>query len=344
MRWAKLTKRSRAFAALTLLAWLGVWSGNARASETEHPSLVLDYQRDAGAEGCPDESRFRDEVEARLGYAPFTSQASTRIVVRVVRVGAGLKATVQRRSNGSVTGERTLESSDSECRELAPALILAVTIAIDPRAFVRAAPAPPAKEPLPPPAAHQTVAPTVVTVEAKPPPRVVVPEVKAPLTWFGFVGAAVSYGALPGTAFGPAASVGVRRRALSLEAGAEADLVSATVTNPNGPGQADATLWRLSVVPCTRAKAFLLCALPSVGVMFGRGVGLDVPRSASTPWGALGVRAGLELNAGALLLVRVAADVQGIVTPTSLYVDRTSVWASPPLTAGLHVSLGMQTR
>jgi len=100
----------------------------------------LIYQRDQGTSTCPDAARIRQLVSARLGYMPF-ADAGTR-VLRVVIVKR------QQRFVGTIAWTdkpSARELNEAMCGELAEALALAISIAIDPLAAMRApkpAPAP----------------------------------------------------------------------------------------------------------------------------------------------------------------------------------------------------------
>jgi len=107
--------------------------------------------RDKSASECPDERALRDEVGARLGYEPFTPDASSLVVVVFRREGATLRGTVQMRdAAGNVKGERTLASSHGDCEELASTTALTISILLDPRSGM-VAPRPSEPEPVPAP-------------------------------------------------------------------------------------------------------------------------------------------------------------------------------------------------
>jgi hypothetical protein len=86
----------------------------------EHPTSSLTYERQRGAEQCPDEAELRDAVSARLGYVPFRDEAPqhVRTVIRGER--GGLLATVDVfDAVGELVGQREIRSRTRDCEELA---------------------------------------------------------------------------------------------------------------------------------------------------------------------------------------------------------------------------------
>jgi len=91
------------------------------------------YARGQGAESCPDETTLRAAVVARLGYDPFVLSAERTIIAMVAREHRTLRANVQIvDETGLVKGVRRLEAGFDQCRELAAAMALAISIAVDP--------------------------------------------------------------------------------------------------------------------------------------------------------------------------------------------------------------------
>ncbi|MGQ0506916.1 MAG: hypothetical protein ACT4TC_16520 [Myxococcaceae bacterium] len=124
-------------------------------------SVRLSYERGAGAEGCPDEQHLKDAVAARLGYDPFAEWGDRTVQAKVEsKNGVERVGTVHMlASDGKVLGSLKRSSKATDCSELAAAMELAITIAIDPLVLSRPEPPPP---PPPPPAKPE--------VEARPPP------------------------------------------------------------------------------------------------------------------------------------------------------------------------------
>ena len=93
---------------------------------------------------CPDESEIRRAVAARLGYDPFSPDAAHSIsAVIAVQDHHQLKGQVELRDRtGRVTGTRSLAST-RDCRELASAMELAISIAVDPKVLMAPRPVAP---------------------------------------------------------------------------------------------------------------------------------------------------------------------------------------------------------
>lgn len=128
------------------LLMVGVVSG--QVGPPAHPTFSLDYQRRSDT-GCPDRPHLQEAVAHRLGRNPWDDGAMQRFQVVIRRqTGGRLVANVDLvDAEGRRLGARVLRSADPECEELAAAVALAITIAIDPLAVV--APSMPTPEPPP---------------------------------------------------------------------------------------------------------------------------------------------------------------------------------------------------
>jgi hypothetical protein len=114
---------------VTMLVWL---LGGSTALAAEMPARLV-YERDAAAPGCPDEGVLRAEVAKRIGFDPFTDDAPRTIVCRVARLGHGLRARIEVGADGDrPRATRELFSKQDDCHELAEAVVVALSIAINP--------------------------------------------------------------------------------------------------------------------------------------------------------------------------------------------------------------------
>ena len=104
-----------------LMACLASSTAWADGSSSE-PSLQLEYAQSAG---CPGADRFADEVSSKLGFVPWSKASTDKLRVRIQRDGA------------EVVGSLELPNGDSKvlrdrsCQALFPALVTAVTVAVD---------------------------------------------------------------------------------------------------------------------------------------------------------------------------------------------------------------------
>lgn len=216
---------------------------------TAAPSARLEYSVAPGIDGCPDERWVHASVGARLGRDPFVDEAPTRVVVNISR-GAppALVALVEvTRPDGRV-GKRTLDSPTGDCLELASAVELAVSLALDP-----ASKRPPVVEapPAPPPVKE------VVVVQA--PPVVAPPPAITP---FGRVGALMTAGGLPGFSGGLLIGGGLLLRHFSIALEGRAHLPTRVLTTDS---TTTTFLALASLVPCLELGRFSGCLVGSVG-------------------------------------------------------------------------------
>lgn len=308
------------------------------------PSARLVYTRGAGAERCPEEGAIHDAVAARLGYDPFRADADMTVAASMGRLGRTLHARIEARDRaGHPAGVRTLSSSQSDCAELAAAVTLALSIAIDPLRLYRApSPPVPVPAPVPVPTPPRTEPPPASAgpspVERPRPPRADLPRPR-PATVHLVVGGggAVAFGAAPGPTVGFQAFVGLRARAASIALEARADL-PATAPTPSG-GEVDAGLVLATLAPCLHLGVAAVCALGSVGVL--RGTARDpsgsdaASRRGSQLFVAVGARVAVEIPLHRLLALRLHADGLLPVTRTTVAVGEANVWTTPTFAGAL---------
>jgi hypothetical protein len=301
----------------------------------------LSYVREKGAERCPDELALRDSVSSRLGYDPFDDHATRALRAVVRRSGTGLVAQVELfDESGHPQGERTLDASNADCVELAPAMAIAISLGIDPLAasgLPKRSP-PPSPEPSPPvpePPVRAAVPPAVPPAPAPvaPPPAAAGPPVHLRFA----VGGAVAIGISPeAPAFGGTVSAGVRRSWISVDLEGSAD-TSPTATR-SGVG-AKSELLMASLVPCVHLGVGLACALGGAGALGATGV-VSMPSSQHAFYADFGVRLGVEIPFGGLFFVGIHADGLATLTHVTYSIDGQPFWSTPPIAGALGVSLG----
>src|SRR5262249_3940922 len=150
---------------------------------------------------------------------------------------------------------RTLSSRRSDCGELASAMELAISIAIDPMSASRpAAPAPaptPAPTPSPPPERER---PKPVSV--------------TPTTFHASAGMIGTFGSAPGPALGVTLEGGARRGAVSLSLEGRVDVPASESLSM---GEVSGSLLVGSLVPCLHRGVFAGCGLITGGALRGGG-------------------------------------------------------------------------
>lgn len=174
----------------------GAASVNTAASRA--PRVHLSWVRDAeAAEACPDALHVQADVVRRLGFSPFVSgdasSASIEVLVTHSRT-LWQAAAVMRGADGTLRGNRRVESAAADCHSLAAAAALAIALMIDPEAAIRPTPLSPAPQPKPLPEPASPTPPV-----APPPPPAPLRGPRGALA----VGALVAGGVLPRAAVGP---------------------------------------------------------------------------------------------------------------------------------------------
>ena len=324
------------FAAAAAVIAASVIAPPRAAATTPRPAARLVYARPSEPAGCPDEAAVRDAVSSRLGYFPFDSRADRTVRARITSAGAGagLRAEVALVApNGEVTGGRQLSTPTGDCAELASAMELAISIAIDPLVVTRAtptAPAPAGPRPAPaPPPAPVAVTPAVVAVSAGAPVDAASPAaLRAGIDVLGSVGSA------PAPALGISAEVGLRWGRGSVALVARADL-PATRDDGSGRGGVQSSLLLASVVPCVHHGIALVCAIAAAGALQGSGVDVPDPQHATTAYLAGGARLGAELPLAGPLALRIRLEVLATPTRTALRIDGRDRWVTPTLSGNL---------
>ncbi len=292
---------------------------------------VLTYSVDPEIAGCPAEAEFRESVARQLGYDPFRSDATHRIVAEVNVSGEGIDGRLLwTDAHGQPEGERRLVSAVPSCGEFVKELTFALAVQIQLLSAASAA-APPVPAPLPPPAPPPPP-PSAPPSPAKP------TAVLAERAVFVGLGPTGEVGIVPSFTGGLRLFAGVRRGALSMEMAAEATL-PVTLRQADGTGFS-ATAFGATLAPCGHRGPLALCAVGMLGLLDVRGFGVDDPRSPSS----LVARVGLRLAFGEALSLHwaVGVHVDGLVslTPRTVSLNELPVWTMPPvaLVVGIDVA------
>ena len=304
-------------------------------------SARLVYQRDPGAESCPDEEALRAEVARRVGFNPFKEDASRVIICRISPIGHGLRVRIEVENGAeSPRSSRELVSKRADCQELSEALQVALSIAIHPVAY--AVPIDPEKEeeaapPESKPVQREVpkVAPPLSpdpadTLVAAPPPR---PDMEL------LVGAhvAVAAGLNPGLAYVATIDIGLAGRRYSTEADVRLVAPSSLAV---GSRSLRVWQWAALLATCAHQGPFSACLLGAGGMIYGTGVGFAISEKSNSPQVAAGARGAVEYPfAGRRLRLRAAIDLTAALTRTHFTVGGVDVWVSPRAAAVLALGL-----
>jgi hypothetical protein len=120
----------------------------ARADPPPRVSVRLDFQRGAGAAGCPGEGMLRDEVARRMGYDPFDSTGDDWLHVVLTRTVKGLAATIDRNPpSGKLPWHEVFPFKGFDCQALIVAVSPEIAGILEPAPSLASVATPP--EPVP---------------------------------------------------------------------------------------------------------------------------------------------------------------------------------------------------
>jgi len=313
-------------------------AGNVAAGEI---SVRLVYQRDPGAESCPDEEVLRAEVARRVGFNPFKEDANRVIICRIDRIGHGLRVRIEVENDVErPRSSRELVSKRADCQELSEALQVALSIAIHP--VVYAVPIDPEKEEEAAPAESKPVQredPKIVpplardpagTLVAAPPPQ---PDIELLVGAHG----AVAAGLNPGLAYVATIDIGLTGRRYSTEADVRLVAPSSVAV---GRGSLRIWQWSALLATCAHQGAFSACLLGSGGMIYGTGVGFAISEKSNSPQLSAGARGAVDYPfAGRRLRLHAAIDLTAALTRTHFTVGGIDAWVSPRAGAVLAIGL-----
>jgi hypothetical protein len=337
------------FAASALWLAVGATTGPAQgvaAAPVEGAAAMrLLYVRERGAEACPDEATLRSAVVGRLGYDPFVESAGAALFARIGRSETGLRGSIERVDEvGFSRGKRELVTEGEGCEEMARAVALSMSIAIDPERAALAADASGA----PPPAAAAPVESTPAAPEPAREPSSPLQQ-KGPLlahelsnadkasdatdpkpqrlSFSNSLSGLAMLGAGPAPAFGGLLAVQIGPGSWLLGAGGR--LVRTPPADVERGARLQTTLAAGELSICVRKRVIDACMLGLAGATWVRGGGVDTPRTDSGAFVALGMRLGsyLPLSRAVALLAHVEGF--GVISPIRAEVDRQQVWEAP---------------
>jgi hypothetical protein len=321
------------------LAAVGVLvSAATAAADPPVAAASLTYERQSGAEACPDEPELREQVKVRLGYDPFQNDAPHRVSVRIAPHGKGLRARIQTSdasaTPNATTAVRELDGEGDGCDELLQSVVLAVSLAIDPRSFAgpRAAPLPPS-----PVAPEPPLLPSKAPVAAPPPSS----PSASPWTIQIDAAARIGFGLVPNVSLGPVVDVrvGQRRWALVAEAGADLPTSSRYEAGSSGPG-VQASLLRGGLGACGILAWLSLCGRVDFGALEGSGTGMTVATTATTFYADVALGAGLDVPIASGIHAIARAEMLAPLTRTPLEIGMAHVWTAPTLAGSFALGVG----
>lgn len=279
---------------------------------TAAPEAQLAYRVQPGVTGCPDERWVRAAVAARLGRDPFTESAAARVDVNISSstppaLEAQLTVT---RENGRV-GRRLLDSPSGDCMELASAVELAISLALDPAMRTT--------KPEPEPAV--VVVTPVIAEPVLPPVEVPTPVPVAFRARAALLGTA---GAVPGFTGGLLVGGGIAVSRFSVSLEARAHLPTGVVV---GGRRVSSFLFLGSLVPCVELGVFQGCVVGSLGALqFEEGTSRETSVMAQA-----GARVALRFKLWEHIAISPWLEGVVILTRTTLSLDGAQLWTTWPV-------------
>jgi hypothetical protein len=318
---------------LGVIGPLALASAGARAD----PGLAqaeLRYSLGPGAGRCPEVAAMREAVAARLGYVPWREGASRTVAVTVERGGQELRARIELRdAAGRIEGQRELASRSADCRELAAAIELAVSLAVDPLSLAR-----PSGQRLGPRAQSHDGEPIPEQKRASPGSGASDPA-PGQLEVSASVGGHFAFASAPSPTGGLTLQGRLRVRALSAALEGRIDFPS---YGDVPGGQVSTALYLGSVVGCYHPWRLMGCALFAAGGLRGTGHGLDGAESHTLPYLACGLRLGIEIPIVPRLAVRVYGDFLVALSHITLQTSgehAAELWSTPAVSGDLGLAL-----
>jgi hypothetical protein len=321
------------------LAWVWVAvAPKAASADSLVAQASLSYEREAGAEACPDEAALREQVALRLGYDPFQPEAPHRVSVRVDKGTTGFHAriTTSDASAGSRgPASRDLDSEGDRCDELVQSIVLAVSLAIDPLSFGRPHVALP--PPLPTPAAAASPEAAKVAAPATPPS----PPSTTPWIFDLTATARAGFGLVPGFSIGPALDlrVGKKHWALLAQLGANLPVGQANLATDPTAG-VEASLIRGGLGGCGILGWLSFCGRVDLGALDGRGTGLSRTSPDTTLYADVALSTRLDVPIASGVHASVGAELDAPFAATNLNVNEAPVWTTPTLTGSFDLGVG----
>ncbi len=329
---------------LAIVVWIGLVAVASQASADETQTATLELTIEERLEGCPTEAVIRRTVAAHLGWDPFRDVADLHVVARLSSDGEGLVATVRAfEADGAPVGEREFRSETADCEEVARAMALAISVAVDPFVLTRVGPDAPTLVEAPDEVASPPVA--EEPARALPPPRAPqappaappAPTSTPPLVRFRTgcaLGAGV--GVVPSVRPFAACGAGLRLRRFELDVALRYD-APAKAGGPSG-GSVVASSLGPRIEACFVRSLLVACGRASSDWLLARGEGVDVPRRSAAIVSRVGASVGVEWSRGAFAVRPFAAADVALVRP-ELTVNYETAFAVPVASGTLGASV-----
>lgn len=296
------------------------------AASAHSEGAKLTYTRSANASACPDEAALREAVAQKVGRDPFDGE-DAYVDVHIERSAGELVGSVEVREGSVVRGTRTLSSKSASCDELVSALVVTISIALDPARFgvpPRPAPPPPARTPTPMSTSSTDEPPREDLAPSSSPSK----EQKTGAGWQIGAGAGAAFGVAPSPAASLHLSFGARWERASLDVEGRVYLPASDAV---AGGSVSTSSSIAAVVPCFHAGPVALCAVGALGVIRGEGRGVRLPSTDSSFAAAAGARLAVEVPLHPSFGLRAGVDGMATIHGARLMLDGREAWSTPSL-------------
>lgn len=325
-------RRSISSGVLGAVCWLACLAP-AHADERTYASFyyTVDTSRVSGdlAE-CPTEEMVKRAVSERLGYVPWREKALLNIETTIQVLPDIIRAhVVMSDALGNATGERHITSKES-CKEVAKAVELALSIAIDPLSLTH----PPNDEPPPPPPEPPVQREVVVETVCKEENN------ESPFRLSTQLGGLGTWRSSPEFTGGGRAVLEMHWKLASLGLAARYD---APVSRSLRPGSLRAFQVLGELFGCVTYRYLLACAVLAGGGLRVDVSGLSEPNDTTLPSLSLGARLGVTVPLGPVFFLRFFGDFNTALLRSRLRETGSDIlfWRTPPYSAGFGISVGI---
>lgn len=289
---------------------------SARAAHAEEKARLV-YARGSGTAGCPAEIDLRLSVVARLGYDPFSPQASRVVLARIERRRAALVGVVELVNEaGLSSGRRELSAPKRRCDELARAMALSISLTIDPERALAVHP-------------PERGVGAFSSLPADPPPESESPHRARPLRLFAGATLAGAQSLLPTFALGGGAYLGIGWQSFSLQI--EMRLMTSFRRTLEPGGSLSGQTADPGLAGCRAFKQFGACLVAQLGTERVRSHDNGDPRTVTKIHAAAGPRYLMYFPQGPQLTL--VAGVEGLLnlSRNQARMYYRDVWDSPLL-------------
>lgn len=295
---------------------------SARAAHAEEKARLV-YARGSGTTGCPAEIDLRLSVVARLGYDPFSPQASRVVLARIERRRAALVGVVELVNDaGLASGRRELSAPKRRCDELARAMALSISLTIDPERALAVHPP-----------GHLGTAVGFSPTEDPPPAPTLRLRRTQPLRLFAGATLLGAEGLLPTFALGASAYLGIGWQSLSLQI--ETRLMTSFRRTLEPGGSLSGQTADPGLAGCRAFDSYGACLVAQLGTERVRSHDIVYPKTVTKIHGAAGPRFLIYFPQGERWNLVAGAEALLNLSRNSARMYRRDVWSSPILSAAL---------